>query len=233
LDRVRRGEALPKRYLYGARPIREEIIQEIPDAQASPLAVLTRNRYGSLILNSARLLFIDVDLPPASPVAWLARLFGRGSPTSEQTVLDSLRAALAGFAPVTFRIYRTASGFRAMAIDREFAPEGPESERLLSRCAADPAFVQLCRAQKCFRARLTPKPWRCRYRLPPNQFPRESPAETTRFQEWLRGYEAACRGYATCRYVETVGSGAYLGALESAIRLHDSTTRCGDNLPLA
>ncbi|HEV8613510.1 MAG TPA: hypothetical protein VGQ73_08355 [Gemmatimonadales bacterium] len=188
LARVRQGEALPKGYAYGSRPIREEIIQELAAGDGDPAAVLTRNRYGSLVLNTARPLFLDVDLPPARPASWLSRLSGQRSAASEDAVLDTLRTALRSFAPTTFRIYRTAAGFRAMAIDQEFRPEAPETDRLLRLSGADPAFVQLCRAQKCFRARLTSKPWRCRYRLPPGQFPRESPSERQRFEQWLSGY---------------------------------------------
>jgi hypothetical protein len=65
-----------------------------------------------------------------------------------------------------------------MAIDQEFRPEAPETDRLLRLSGADPAFVQLCRAQKCFRARLTSKPWRCRYRLLAGAIPAREPERT-------------------------------------------------------
>ncbi len=211
MSRVKQGEPLPKGYGYGSRPVREQILEQIPSGN-NPAAVLTRNTYGSVILNTAALLFIDVDEPGGS--------------------LDALRKALRACAPATFRIYRTAAGFRAMAIDREFAPEAAETNQLLQRCGADPAFVQLCRVQKSFRARLTPKPWRCQYQTPPGQFPRESSQER-QFQQWLSGYEAACRGYATCKFLETVGSGTALSLLDPLVRVHDSKTRCQENLPLA
>jgi hypothetical protein len=120
-----------------------------------------------------------------------------------------------------------------MAIDREFTAEAPQTDQLLQLCGADPAFVQLCRVQKCFRARLTPKPWRCKFGLPPGQFPREDSGERQRFEKWLSGYEAACRGYATCQYLENVGTGSALNSLDPAIQLHDRMTRCREALPLA
>jgi hypothetical protein len=212
LDRVRQGQPLPRGYAYGSRPMREQILEQIP-AGNDPAAILTRNSYGSVVLNAARLLFIDVD-------------------SEDGRALDALRGALSA-APATFRIYRTAAGFRAMAVDREFTPEADETNQLLRSANADPAFMQLCRVQKCFRARLTPKPWRCKYHVPPGQFPREKRQELEQFDKWLSGYEAACRGYATCRYLETVGTGGSLSLLDPVIRLHDSRTRCQENLPLA
>jgi len=211
MSRVKQGDPLPKGYAYGSRPVREQILEQLP-AGNNPAAVLTRNAYGSVVLNAARLLFIDVDEPSGT--------------------LESLRSALRACAPATFRLYKTAAGFRAMAVDREFAPETTETNELLQRCGADPAFVQLCRVQKSFRARLTPKPWRCQYQVPPGQFPRDASQER-QFETWLRGYEAACRGYASCKFLETVGSGNTLSAFDSLVRIHDTKTRCQEALPLA
>jgi len=219
LDRVKQGAELPKHYAYGSRPMREQILEQIPAGGNDPIAMLTRNGYGSVVLNTARLLFMDVDVP-------------ENKPASAPAVLETLRAALRDDA-ATFRIYRTAAGYRAMAINREFTPVAEDTNQLLRRCGADPAFVQLCRVQKCFRARLTPKPWRSNYPAPPGDFPRETPQERQQFEQWVKGYDAACRGFATCRFLETVGSGSSLSLLEPVIRIHDNATRCQENLPLA
>ena len=73
-DRIQRGAGFPERYSYGDRPLREEVIHEIPaglhDSEV-PDAALTRNSYGAVVLNAARAFFIDVDVQmpdtPASP----------------------------------------------------------------------------------------------------------------------------------------------------------------------
>lgn len=232
LARVRKGEPLPQAYAYGSRPIREEIIQEFKQG-GTLAAIVTRNRYGSLVLNAARLLVIDVDVPAKPRASWWGRLFGRRRSDPGEAVLDTLRAALQGFAPVTFRVYQTAAGYRAIATDREFIPDTPETTDVLQGSRADPAFIQLCRIQKSFRARLTPKPWRCHVPLPPGRFPYQTSSEHQQFESWLRGYEAACHGYAVCRYLESVGSGGALESLEPLIRFHDAATRFQDDLPLA
>lgn len=63
-DRIRRGEGFPERYSYGDRPLREEVVREIPATGGpdAPEAAITRNSYGALVLNAARAFFIDVDV---------------------------------------------------------------------------------------------------------------------------------------------------------------------------
>ena len=216
LERIRRGEPFPPAYAYGSRPRREEIVQTVEGPLEHPTAVLTRNRYGAVVLNTTRLLFLDVDLPPVT----LAQRFLR------EALLRSRPAA-------TFRLYRTAAGFRALAIDREFDPAGRDTQELMHVAGADPAFVRLCRAQQSFRARLTPKPWRCRCSLPPGEHPREEDAQRRRFAAWRDAYDKASARYATCRYVETVGTGSLIQGARALVALHDRMTRCEQSLPLA
>ena len=231
-DRVRRGEPFPRGYEYGSRPIREEILETIgpPD---EPRAVLTRNRYGATVMNAARLLFLDVDLPDAGAApAFLARLFGRKSPA--EAALEKLRAALAGAGKGTFRIYRTAAGFRAMAPGREFDPAGREAQDLMKATGTDPWFVKLCLAQKSFRARLTPKPWRMGLKPPPGEFPRDDAATRERFGAWLEEYEQASRSHATCRFLEAAGKAGFVGGEDGdLVELHDRLTRANESLTLA
>ena len=232
VERVRKGEPFPERYAYGNRPLREEILRTIEgEAPEQPAAILTRNVYGAQVLNTARLLFLDVDIPEASLSKRLGRLFGGAS--AEDEALRKLREALKAYALATFRIYRTASGFRVMAIDRDFNPTGPDVQALMKSTGTDQAFSQLCLVQRSFRARLTPKPWRIDQPTPPGQYPREESAVRERFSKWLSEYEKTAAGYATCRYVETVGNGRATGDARHLQELHDRVTRCDEPLPLA
>src|SRR5262245_43793457 len=54
--RIARGE-FGRPYPYGERPLREEIVRTVGTADA-PDAIVTRNRYGALVLNTARVPFI-------------------------------------------------------------------------------------------------------------------------------------------------------------------------------
>jgi hypothetical protein len=231
-ERVRRGDPFPRGYEYGSRPIREEILETI-GGKEDPRAILTRNRYGATVMNAARLLFLDVDLPEEGGApGFIGKLFGAKSP--EAAALEKLREALGKAGKGAFRIYRTAGGFRALATDRAFDPAGAEAQALMKSTGTDPWFVQLCLAQKSFRARLTPKPWRLGMKAPPGQFPREEPEAEQRFAEWLAEYEELSRTHATCRYLETVGKGGMVGEGDaSLVSLHDRLARAAEPLPLA
>lgn len=232
LERLRKGEDFPGRYGYGIRPLREEILRTIEGDQAGePAGVVTRNSYGAEVLNTAAMLFLDIDLPEPGLADRLGKLFGRAFPDQES--LAQLRRTLAELSVATFRIYRTASGFRVMAVDRNFNPAGLDVQELMRKTGTDAAFSQLCLAQRSFRARLTPKPWRAGLRPPPGEFPREDDDARRRFAEWLSKYDSAAGRYATCRYLETVGTGQAAGAAKTLQQLHDHATRCEMPLPLA
>jgi hypothetical protein len=234
LARIGRGDPFPDRYGYGSRPLREEILEifesEIP---GQPEAILTRNSYGAKVVNTARLLFLDIDLEPTPFLEGILRRFRPGRDTAEERALTRLRGVLQSSGRTTFRVYRTASGFRVMAIDREFDPVGADAQQLMKATGTDPAFTRLCMAQRSFRARLTPKPWRCNVPLPPGEHPRLDDEARRRFASWITEYEKASTGYATCRYLETIGTGRPGGLKSRLLELHDRVTRCSEPLPLA
>ena len=61
--RIARGAPRHEAYFYGKTPLREEIVRAVGGDGS---AVVTRNRYGALVLNAARVPFIDVDVPESS-----------------------------------------------------------------------------------------------------------------------------------------------------------------------
>jgi hypothetical protein len=234
IGRIRRGEPFPAGYEYAMRPPREEILETFPGTpDAEPAAIVTRNRYGARVLNTARLLFLDVDVPQPGFMQRMRRIFSPSSPGPEQAVLAKLRDVLRRSGRATFRVYRTAAGLRAIAIDREFDPAGRDAQDLMKSTGTDASFVRLCLAQKSFRARLTPKPWRCGCPQPPGQHPRTDEALRKEFAAWLGRYESACAKYATCRYLETIGSGSPTNTAGKLVALHDKHTRCNERLALA
>jgi hypothetical protein len=233
LDRVREGAGFPDPYAYGSRALREEILEEIGEGRGGPDAILTRNSYGSVVLNTARVLFVDVDVPAQSATGAIARLFGSNRPTPEAATLTRIREALQHDSGGSYRIYRTAAGFRVLATDRLFDPGSTDSERVMTSLGADRSFIQLCRAQQSFRARLTPKPWRCGLPNPPHPFPRERPDDRAEFQEWLATYDRAVEGRATCRFVESPGWDRVHEGASRIVDLHDRWSKASSELPLA
>jgi hypothetical protein len=187
--------------------------------------LLTRNHYGCTVLNATHALFIDVDV--------LGERNEYLPLESRQQVLHDLRDVLAAEWTNGFRIYRTSAGFRILATSHEFEPGSSEADRLMSAVGADAAFVELCRVQNSFRARLSPKPWRCGMRRPPNFYPRETARERLRFAEWLSRYERACRNFSTCQFLGHVGPENIHDRIAPIIDLHDRETKAHVALPLA
>jgi hypothetical protein len=227
---ARLGGAGPGAYLYGSRqPLREEILRYLGE-EGRGYAVITRNRYGALVLNTAQVPFVDVDVVAPPPLEGLKRLFSR-APAVEPT-LERIRKACARLPRQAFRVYRTHSGFRVLATNTYLDPASDETQAFLIGFHADPEFAKLCRLQASFRARLTPKPWRVGVPAPPGQHPRD-PVTQQEFGAWLLKYDLASRGYATCAFVEAVGTAPPDADVRAIVDEHDRYTRAGEALPLA
>ena len=230
--RVEQTQELSHDYAYGTRPMREEIIQELHTGGGELAGIVTRNSYGALVLNTSQVMFVDIDLPAEGFAQRLGRLFGRRRSPEAET-LERVKTGLREISTATFRIYRTAAGFRLLATDRLFQPGSSESENIMKAVAADPAFVRLCRVQESFRARLTPKPWRCGLDLPPGRYPREDNFDKEKFAAWLAGYEQNIVNKSTCRLLEEVGSGWVHDQVQPILRLHDEAAEVNTTLALA
>ena len=221
-----------KRYLYGDRPLPEPVLQELGSGGQGPAALVTRNAYGAIVLNTAELMFIDIDAK-FSAGGFLASLFGKKSADGiSHPALAALNQYSASHPQLAFRIYRTAAGFRAVLTSQAMHPDSSESDELMKAVGADPLYIRLCRAQQSYRARLTPKPWRCGIPNPPGQFPYTGDAVAA-FDTWLKQYEAAIRNRATCGYVGTIGSERVLEQFDEILRTHDSLTAVASGAELA
>jgi hypothetical protein len=216
---------------YGAGSRIEETIEGALGRDLN--ALITRNHYGCLVLNAAHVLFIDVDMfVPSKLYNPIQGRNDRLEPECQQ-ILSDLRSVLECEDAYGFRIYRTAGGFRILATTHEFEPESEPVDRLMNSAGADRDFVALCRRQRNFRARLTPKPWRCGLRRPPNLFPRKSAKAEDRFTNWLLRYDRACVSRATCEYLGHVGPRDVHPQVGPIIEFHDRATNALSSLPLA
>jgi hypothetical protein len=203
--------------------------------------VVTRNSFGCLVLNTARVMFVDVDLPRSrrtpSSGGWLARLLGRSgqgsSDGAEAQALARLDAWVRAHPGTGFRVYRTRAGLRYLGTSGVFEPASAATEALLEALGCDPLYVRLCREQQSFRARLTPKPWRCGVARPPSRFPHETAEREEAFRRWLERYDDKSSRFATCAYVSTVGAERVHGEIEPILRFHDEATRTASGLALA
>lgn len=190
--------------------VTEPIIAQ-PDADN----IITRNRYGSLVLNTQTLCFVDVD---SFKDSFIRRLFGIGR-APEQLLLQKVRSLCAADASLSARVYRTAHGWRVLLQGEGIKPNSPCMEQLFDGLQADPLYRNLCRKQLCWRARLSPKPFHLG--LPRFPFLTDSAQAPAQMAEWLALYEQKNAPFAVCRLLDSFGS-----SIDSAIlQLHDTYTR--------
>lgn len=235
--RIEAGEPFHRGYGYPSRPPREEIVEEIKSVDNEVVATITRNSYGVLVLNTRDLMFIDIDIPPESSGARFLRtlknLFGSKSDDPEDRIRQGVADRATVYPHYTFRLYRTFAGFRCAIINKPVSPGSAESKRLLDEFGADPLYVVLCQNQQSYRARLTPKHWRCGASRPPNRFPWATKEAEQRYRDWEKEYEERCGQFATCRLVEQFGAQEGGAEFRALIKLHDELTRANTQLMLA
>jgi hypothetical protein len=220
----------PGSYGYTDRVLREEIIQELQDVDGTS-ALITRNAYGALVLNTSRVMFVDVDYPAPNSRGLFRALWNalRGKPTLPPTdrdkqLLERFDQVVASRLDLGMRIYRTAGGYRLLMTSRTFDPVDEDTTELLTEFGSDPLYVKLCKAQECFRARLSAKPWRCGASKPPTKFPWVTPEHEARYRRWEEQYHATANNYATCELVGSLGAPEVSPDVQPILETHDRLT---------
>ncbi|MFI4917451.1 MAG: hypothetical protein ACIAS6_13215 [Phycisphaerales bacterium JB060] len=224
-------------YEYQRHDLPEPIVQDVRNTAGDRIAAVTMNRYGANVLNTARLVFVDVDLPEKRPGGGLlGKLFGRKQPPANSTdaPLERLRAWSRQNTSNGARVYRTAAGLRYLLTHPAMSPDGDDTGRLMDQLGADPLYARLCRAQQSFRARLSPKPWRIGIAGAPKLTFEKLADADERVNAWLRKYEQACSKYAVCELVDQIGNTRPPDDdTARLITLHDDLAGVGSNRPLA
>jgi hypothetical protein len=206
------------KYGYPDRAVREEVLQQSLDASGQVAWAITRNAYGCEVLNTARMVFVDVDHPDAA----LAQN------------LDKARRWVDKHPGFSLRAYRTRAGLRLLVTHALFAPDDPVVMKdLFPGLGTDLLYARLCKTQSSFRARLTPKPWRCGCQAPHLRWPWRDASAKERFLQWAGAYQAAAKKYATCELAAEIGPRSVHPDLAKPIALHDERSRVGSGLPLA
>jgi hypothetical protein len=162
-------------------------------------------------------------LRPAVLAATRGRMLAR-----VRRVVEQLPAA-------RFVLYETPAGLRLLALHATYDPRAEATQRLLRAFGSDPAYMQMCALQACFRARVSGKPWRMGVRhIRPN--PGIWPVHPDRLplrEQWVAEYETAAAGFAACRFVEELGAGRVQPRCAEVQRLHDELSGARSDRPLA
>ena len=82
---------------------------------------------------------------------------------------------------------------------RTFDPREPAVAEFFRALGTDPIYVQMCLRQNCFRARVSPKPWRIgigQHMKPVGVWPVD-PNRLPERRQWIEAYERVSKGYAS------------------------------------
>jgi len=224
-----RGRSATDEYGYGVDPAREELIDTLYH-ETTPIAAITRNRYGALVLNTRQVMFADIDRPVVKP-SLFQRIFGRATPQLE-AMPDRLRAWQAERPAHALRLYQTAAGYRVIFVEAQHGPLDDQRDVLLRSLETDRVYINLCRRQGCYRARLTPKPWRCGLHVPSARFPFHDARHERVQRQWEQQYAERSKQYATCRLLATIGGDATDPVVQRIVQFHDRFS-LNDDRPLA
>jgi len=287
LQRILAGETLGRREQkvpYDGEdglPIREQIVDRRGEA------IVTRNSYGSLCLNTPDVFFADIDhesleprwknqrtpcliatiqfvsllagvallsrghLPMAPPFILVGILlttvierFRRSAHRAElakrggvgEIAMQRIRDFIAANPSWNLRIYQTPAGLRLLATHQLFNPTSPEVHLAFEQLGTDPMFARMCRRQNCFRARVSPKYWRIGIKEHLKPRPGVWPVARDRMparEAWITRYESASQGFASCKFLEAIGSGIVSPDVIPVQHWHDELSRAGSGLPLA
>lgn len=241
---ARHGEEVITRNAYGARCLNtpSALFADIDFSDAprgrhllialvllTLLSVATGLAAGSAALGGA--LWVLSLLAARPLVAGLQRLALLAQGGHEGVAMQRIQRFLAEHPAWNLRVYRTPGGLRLLATHAPFEATSPEVAAFFSAVGADPVYVRMCRHQRCFRARLSAKPWRIgigqHMRPRPGVWP-VHPSQLPRRQAWVAAYEQAAAGYAACQFQTELGSGQVHPRLRGVVELHDREARAGE-----
>ena len=181
--------------------------------------------------------FLITSLSRSIAIAWgaawvISKVFGNPENVARRRIarfVDSHREW-------NLRLYRTPAGFRVLATHQQFVPTDPAVNDCFRALGADRLYVKMCLKQHCFRARVSPKPWRIGIDAHLKPRPGVWPISADRMPDrlaWVEKYERAASGYAACEFIESVGSGIVSSQIRDVIELHDKLSQATSGRPIA
>ncbi len=242
---------------YPHAVIKEDIIEIIEDKKGK--AIITRNRYGALVLNTEQLMFIDIDTPEMikSEPGFLQKLFGKkfvwkrlsteGKRVFEDGKMKEVEAFCHAHPEFGCKVYKTFAGLRLIVTHKSYAADSEETQKIFDALGCDPLYQKLCQSQKCFRARLTPKRWRMNegevlnkpeltFRITKEMIEDWQPSDEKRlkqYDQWTQVYDQSAKNYASCQFVQLLGNANIDAELKDLIELHDRYTNANEEKTLA
>lgn len=245
----RHGETVVTRNSYGARCLNTPNVLfadiDLPDKPPAAFASgavaigllcalgagwLTHSMTVGIVLTIAAI----IGVGPLA--ASLQRARRRKSDDADTIALARVRAFVAVHPEWNARVYRTPAGLRVLALHQTFDPTDATVAACFRDLGVDKLYALMCFNQACFRARVSPKPWRIgitqHLRPQPGVWPVAPERRATR-DLWIEAYETIARAYSSCSFVESLGSGGVHPDAKQVQELHDEFCRATSQLPIA
>ena len=207
-------------YAYAVDRQLEPLVETLSLPGGDPAAQVTINSYGALIVNARSALFVDVDTRRDDEDAEEP---GANDRAAAQPPCRR-RAESGDRLPRLSHPKRMALPLHQPGIRSGRCRNTPTPRRL----GADDKYVLLCRVQRCFRARLTPKPWRISER-----FFDVHPSEIVT-RKRLESYLRKSAPFASAAFTAEVGqAGPPAPELQLIVDYHDQWCAAHSGKPLA
>lgn len=171
---------------------------------------------------------------PLAKLLFAAVMTWRKSP--EERALANIRRVSMAHPQLNLQVYRTPMGYRVLVLNEAFDPTSERALKLLSEFNSDPRYIAMCRNQRCFRARVSPKPWRMKLdRMKPKSgvWPIRQDRMAER-QAWVERYQQKAGDFAACHYLMQLGADTRTDQAERVQALHDDYSQAHrTSLPVA
>lgn len=155
---------------------------------------------------------------------------------AKRSVLRSIHRFARNNPDWRIRLYQTPAGYRLLVMNRTFSANDPQVLAFFKAVHADPMYVTMCRKQNCFRARVSPKPWRVGFGRHLKPRPGVWPINPERMPDrvrWVEEYTALAEEFASCQFVDEFGGDAIDPKADQVRLIHDAHCKATSTLPLA
>lgn len=155
----------------------------------------------------------------------------------ERQALNRIRAFHRQHPHWHLRTYRTPKGLRVLVAHTTMDPDDADVGTFFEAVNADPLYVRMCQQQQCFRARVSPKPWRMGIAHRIRRWDGLPSGDKSRDQErriWVKNYDRVAEGYSACHFLEALGpTDRMTTETAKVMSMHDTLSRSCEELPLA
>lgn len=111
-----------------------------------------------------------------------------------------LKYILKNYKDLLFIIYKTSAGLRLVEVTKKWDAKDKNTIELMNQFGCDKSYVALCMKQNCFRARITPKPYRLNIEKLNIIYPYEE-NEKEKINNWLYQYVKLSENKSIINYI--------------------------------